>query len=67
MQRPIIQVTALTTEEIQKPMIIDLNKSTELEEERNEDYLIIPAQDFTPEDYLKYKQERNARIFEKFR
>ena len=65
--KPIIQVTALTTEEIQKPMIIDLNKSTELEEERNEDYLIIPAQDFTPEDYLKYKQERNARIFEKFR
>ena len=65
--KPIIQVTELTTEEIQKPMIIDLNKSTELEEERNEDYLIIPAQDFTPEDYLKYKQERNARIFEKFR
>lgn len=65
--KPIIQVTALTTEEIQKPMIIDLNKSTELEEERNEDYLIIPAQDFTPEDYLKYKQERNARISEKFR
>lgn len=67
MQRQIIKVTALTTEEIQKPMIIDLSKSIELEEERNEDYLTIPAQDFTPEDYLKYKQERNARIFEKFR
>ena len=48
-------------------MIIDLSKSTELEEERNEDYLTIPAQDFTPEDYLKYKKERNARISEKFR
>ena len=67
MQRQSIKVTALTTEKIQKPMIIDLSKSTELEEERNEDYLTIPAQDFTPEDYLKYKQERNARISEKFR
>ena len=65
--KPIIQVTALTTEEIQKPIIIDLNESTKLEEESNEDYLTIPAQDFTPEDYLKYKQERNARIAEKFR
>lgn len=69
MQKPIIQVTALSTKEIQKPMIIDLNEVTDLEKDKNleEDYIIIPAQDFTKEDYLKHKKERNERISERFR